>query len=89
MLALELDHEQQESLQRSMAIVRNMSDEERLALIEHAVTAAIHYARNHKDQVLTDWAAGLLGTLRLHASDTFRKAIAAMPRAGRRRHVWH
>lgn len=75
----ELNDEERESFDRAMDTVRSMRHEEQLAIIEHAVATSIRYANIGKDQILTDWARGLLTTLRLNASKAFREASQHAP----------
>ena len=72
----ELNAAERESFERAMDAVHHMPEEDRYALIEHAVATSIRYATTQKDQVLTDWAQGILATLRASASKAYQAAIA-------------
>ncbi len=68
-------HERQR-FDEAMTTVNALDETERLALIEHAVAASIHYAATQKAEVLDDWARGLVATLRLNGNKALRAVLA-------------
>lgn len=74
----QLEPEERASFDRAMATVDEMDENQKRALIEHAVASSIRYATERKELILEDWARGLLGTLRAHRSAAFRNAMAGL-----------
>lgn len=72
----ELDERERESFDHAMDAVRQMSPAEQYALIEHAVASSIRYATARKDEILIDWAQGLLTTVRTVAGKAYKAAVA-------------
>lgn len=68
------DEELQESLDRAMVVVDDMTDEERRNLLEHVIRASIWYAATDKAEVLPTLARNVLGTIKLHASGAYQRA---------------
>lgn len=72
----ELDEQERSSFDRAMETVRLMPPEDQYSLIEHAVATSIRYATTRKDQVLVEWAQGVLATVRMNASKVYLAAAA-------------
>jgi hypothetical protein len=73
----ELSFEERASLDRAMATVQEMTEVERLALIEHALAACVRFATKQDEDTLRSWASGLLRTVRVNSSKAYREAIAS------------
>src|SRR3954447_14294046 len=69
-----LSERERGSFDRAMSTVDGMTDEERRALVAHAVAASIRHATERDAETLPRWCSGLLRTVRVHADPQYRAA---------------
>lgn len=71
--------EERESLERILHGLSGMSPDERHHLLTNVFVTALYYRRERNADVLDRMAQDLLGTMRLHASPAYRKAVTNAP----------